>query len=131
MASGGGRFVIFIMVSLLVFFGILSWILRRREQRPSWRHLSTVATLVVVGGMLFAKLGQNAGLPWWVYYPVPLLLTLLLPPLSFRMRTGEVTRYLILAFLSSPAIHVCFSLLLGWKDYLPFIPVPSLSEFLS
>ena len=42
--------------------------------------------------------------------------------------TAEALEYLVLAFLSSPVIHVVFSFLLGWKDYMPFIDVPALWE---
>lgn len=89
-----------------------------------------VAGIVVVGGMIFAKYGNNTGLPWWIYYTVPALLTLLLPPIAFRMKGTETLLYLVLAFLSSPVIHVFFSLILGWKEYMPFIPVPSIRELL-
>ena len=80
--------------------------------------------------MVFAKYGNNVGFPWWIYYTIPALLTLLLPPIAFRMSAPETTRYLVLAFLSSPVIHVFFSLTLGWKEYLPFIPVPSIRELM-
>ncbi len=81
--------------------------------------------------MVFAKFGNNAGFPWWIYYTVPALATLLLPPLAFRFAGKELGQYLVLAFLSSPAIHVTFSFLLGWHEYMPFIPVPSLHELLA
>lgn len=125
------RFPIFIAVSLLVFGLILRFITRKRPVRPSLLALSVVSAIVVVGGMLFAKLGQNAGWPWWIYYTVPALVTLVLPPLVFRFALRELWQYLVLAFLSSPAIHVLFSLLLGWHDYMPFLSVPSLQELLN
>jgi hypothetical protein len=72
-----------------------------------------VSAIVVVGGMLFAKLTQNAGWPWWIYYTAPAAVTLLVPPLAFRMSRSEVWKYLLLAFLSAPVIHVLFSFFLG------------------
>ena len=51
--------------------------------------------------------------------------------LSIGYRIGWRLRYLALAFLSSPVIHVAFSLLLGWHEYMPFIPVPSIRELLA
>lgn len=98
--------------------------------KPGSRLMLTVTGIVVVGGMTFAKYGNNFGLPWWIYYTLPALLTLLLPPLAFRMKGREIGQYLVLAFLSSPFIHFVFSFLLGWKEYMPFIPVPSIWELL-
>jgi hypothetical protein len=43
------------------------------------------------------------------------------------MSKGEYVKYAILAFASSPAIHVLFSLF-GWHEYLPFWHVPSLAD---
>jgi hypothetical protein len=81
--------------------------------------------------MVFAKFGHNAGLPWWIYYTVPALATLVLPPATFRFSGKELAQYLVLAFLSSPAIHVAFSFLLGWHEYMPFIAVPEWRELLA
>lgn len=124
------RFPILILVSLIVFAVILRFVTRRRSIKPTQTSALVVSTVVVVGGMLFAKFAQNAGWPWWIYYTVPALVTLVLPPAVFRFSGQELWRYLVLAFLSAPAIHVAFSLLLGWHDYMPFLPVPSLQELL-
>ncbi len=124
------RFIFFIVVSAFVFLWLIRFSLRHREGRPDIRKLLPVTGIVVVGGMVFAKYGNNIGFPWWIYYTVPALLTLLLPPFVFRMKGSEVGQYLLLAFLSSPVIHVTFSLFLGWKEYMPFIPVPSIQELL-
>lgn len=59
--------------------------------------------------MIFAKFGNNAGLPWWIYYTIPALVTLVLPPVAFRFSGKELAQYLVLAFLSLPVIHVVFS----------------------
>ncbi|NJN44765.1 MAG: hypothetical protein HC806_08640 [Anaerolineae bacterium] len=80
--------------------------------------------------MVFAKVGQNAGWHWWIYYPVPMLLTVLLPPLYFKMSRREVPEYLLLSFLSAPLVHLFFSFFVGWKDYMPFLEVPSLWELM-
>ncbi|MGY1424154.1 hypothetical protein [Lysobacter sp. A289] len=124
------RFPILIIVSLVVFAVILRFVTRRRSIKPTPASVLSVSAVVVVGGMLFAKFAQNAGWPWWIYYTVPALVTLVLPPAVFRLSGQELWRYLVLAFLSAPAIHVAFSLLLGWHDYMPFLPVPSLQELL-
>jgi hypothetical protein len=125
------RFCIFILVSLIAFVWILRFVSRRRPAPLPPTQIAAVSALVVIGGMVFAKYGNNFGLPWWIYYTVPALLTLLLPPLVFRLSGAELYQYLVLAFLSSPLIHVLFSLFLDWHEYMPFIPVPSLKSLLS
>lgn len=125
MHSPSLRFWIFVFVSLVTFIAILRCVTRHRTQHPRRATVLAVAAIVVVGGMAFAKYGNNIGLPWWIYYTVPALATLLLPPIVFKLRGRELAWYLGLAFLSSPAIHVAFSFLLGWKEYMPFIPVPA------
>lgn len=124
------HFPIFILVSLLAFVGLLKFILKRRSSDLSFTRVSAIAAVVVVGGMLFAKFGANFGLPWWIYYGVPALMNLFLPPAAFGMSGRESTRYVLLAFLVAPLIHAVFSFFLGWKEYMPFIPIPSIGELL-
>ena len=59
---------------------------------------------------------------------IPAALTSLLPPIVFRMAPAEIGKYILMAALVAPVIHVLFSFFLGWKEYMPFIPVPSLGE---
>jgi hypothetical protein len=124
------RFPIFIVVSLVVFVAILNFVMRKRAARPPFLSVMVISAIVVVGGMLVAKGGHNAGWPWWVYYTGPAGVTLLLPPLAFRLSVSELWQYLAMAFLSSPVIHVAFSFFLGWHDYMPFLKVPSIRELL-
>lgn len=131
MSSDTARFAVFVLVSLVAFIAILFYVTRHRLTRPRLAAVLAVAGVVVVGGMVFAKFGNNAGLPWWIYYTVPALVTLALPPATFAFSGKELAQYLLLAFLSSPTIHVAFSLLLDWHEYMPFIPVPSLRDLLA
>ena len=124
MESVALRFWMFVLVSLVAFIAILRFVTRHRAPPLRIAPVLGVAAIVVVGGMVFAKYGNNAGLPWWIYYTVPAVATLLLPPMVFRFSRGELVSYLVLAFLSSPAIHVAFSFVLGWHEYMPFLPVP-------
>jgi hypothetical protein len=84
MLSVARRFSIFVLVSLFAFIAILHFVTRHRAQRPNTSTFVVVAAVVVVGGMIFAKYGNNAGLPWWIYYTVPAFSTLLLPPVTFK-----------------------------------------------
>lgn len=124
------RFPVFIAASYVVFAAVLYWVLRKRERTGLLPRVLVIGLLVIVGGMVFAKVGQNAGWPWWIYYTVPMLLTVLLPPLYFSMNRRETPEYLVLSFLSAPAIHLLFSFFVGWKDYMPFVEIPSLWELI-
>jgi hypothetical protein len=125
------HFPIFVAVSLVAFTGVLRLVLRHRSAPLSWQALIWVAGVVVVGGMTFAKIGATHGLPIWLYYGVPAVLTWVLPPVVFRMRGRELPIYLLLALVVAPAIHLAFSFILGWNEYLPFLPIPSLVELAS
>ena len=46
------------------------------------------------------------------------------------MNGRELARYLPLAMISAPLIHVLFSFFLGWNEYMPFIQVPSIQALL-
>jgi fatty acid desaturase len=131
MISAAYRFWVFVLVSLVAFIAILYFVTRRRARRPYKAAVAGVAIVVVVGGMVFAKFGNNAGLPWWIYYTVPALVTFAVPPVVFKLSGKELAQYLVLALLSSPVIHVTFSFLFDWHEYMPFIPVPSLKSLLS
>jgi hypothetical protein len=66
-----------------------------------------------------------------VYYGVPALDTVLLPPLWLRMSRREIAQYLPLAWLTAPTIHLFFSVFVGWHDYMPFPAyIPSLAEMI-
>ena len=98
--SAASRFPVFVLVSLVVFIAILRFVTRHRPRRPHASAVVAVAAVVVVGGMVFARFGNNAGLPWWIYYPVPALATLVVPPVAFKLSGKELLQYLVLAFLS-------------------------------
>ena len=118
------RFPIMIVASLVEFAVLLRLVLGRRVFRARITAVIAVSALVVVGGMLFGKYGATFGLPWWIYYPVPALVTILLPPFVFRMAAKRTVLYLALASISAPLIHVLFAFFLGWNEYMPFIPIP-------
>jgi hypothetical protein len=124
------RFPVMILASLVEFVVLLRLVLGRSAFRDRIKAVVAVSAIVVVGGMLFGKYGATLGLPWWIYYPVPALVTILMPPLVFRMGAKRTVVYLVLALLSAPLIHVLFAFFLGWNEYMPFIPIPSLASLL-
>ena len=85
-----------------------------------------VALLISVIAILFGKYGENFGLPWWIYYTVPMLATVLIPPLAFRFALWRAVLYVLLAFASAPLIHAAFFYALGWGDFMPFLALPAL-----
>ena len=128
--NAASHFPIMVAASLVEFLALLLLVLGREVFRRRIVPVSVVAVVVVVVGMFLGKYGVQLGLPWWVYYPVPALVTMLLPPLVFRMATKRTLLYIVLAAISAPLIHVLFGLLLGWNEYMPFIPVPSLADLI-
>jgi len=121
--NGIGKFLVYVLVALIVFIGVLVFTLRARSQRPVFKIL-LLALIAVVGGMTFARITFGVGLPWWIFYGLPALITFVLPPLVLRMSGKELSLYLLLALLMSPVIHICFSFFFGWHDYMPLFYVP-------
>ena len=127
------RFCVFIAAAFLLFLSVVLWVVRKRPAKPSRAVLLALATVVVPVGMMFARYSHIVfpNLPWEVYYGVPALTTFCLPPLWLRMSRWESAQYVPLAFLMAPAIHLVFSLFVGWHDYMPFpVYIPSLAEIL-
>ena len=120
-----------ILASLLVFWLMVRLLLPGEQFRAKQIQIGVLALIVVVFGMLFGKYGATAGLPWWVYYPIPMLVTVLLPPLVLKLNARTTVVYLVLSLLSAPFIHLLFSFFLGWTEYMPFWKIPSLSSFLA
>jgi hypothetical protein len=124
------RFAVFMLVAAMVFIAVLLFVTRKRAHPPHRGLLAFTTFVVVVLGMLFARYSHIFFRPpWWIYYGFPALSTLLLPPAVLRMRREEFLRYVPMAVAMAPAIHVFFSLFIGWHDYMPFpFYVPSLVE---
>jgi hypothetical protein len=65
--TGTLRFAAFVFVSFVSFFLLLKLILSKRSVQPGFVSLLWVSAVVVVAGMVFAKVAANSGLPPWVY----------------------------------------------------------------
>jgi hypothetical protein len=122
------RFTVFTIAASILFLAVLTVTTRGRAKKPSSTILVMLTAIVVVCGMIFARYGHILfQLPWWIYYGLPASLTFLLPPVVLKMKRAEVIRYVPMAVLMAPAIHVFFSLFVGWHDYMPFpVYIPSL-----
>ena len=112
---------VYMLASTLLLAAVI-WACARGAKGPRRRTAAIlgVAALISVLGILFAKYGANFGLPWWIYYSAPMLCTVFIPPLVFRLGLARSAGYVFLAFLTAPLIHLAFVKLLGWTDYMPF-----------
>ena len=124
------HFPIMILASLLIFFVIIRLVLSKNDCKIKRNQIYELALVVVVLGMLFGKYGATYGLPWWLYYPIPMLITVILPPVVLKLNTQKTIIYLVLSFLSAPFIHVTFSFLLGWTEYMPFWEIPFVGDLI-
>jgi hypothetical protein len=121
MTSDPAHIPVYMLASTLVLAAVI-WICAfGREPGPRALIVLLIAGAISVGGIVFAKYGANAGLPWWIYYTVPMLATVFVPPLVFRLGRARSILYVVLAFATAPLIHLAFVKLLGWTDYMPFL----------
>ena len=120
------HFPIMILASCVLFYFIIWAVLRTHEYKNKFDSIILLSLLCVVFGMLFGKYGENWGFKWWIYYPVPLLINVILPPAILKMDLKKTIIYLILIFLSAPLIHVFFSFFFNWTEYMPFWEIPSI-----
>ena len=122
------HFPIMVLVSLILFNLIIRIVIGQLEYREKVKSILVLSFFVVVIGMFLGKYGAQVGLEWWIFYPIPMLMTLFLPPYILKMNLKETSLYLFLSFISAPIIHAFFSFFLGWKEYMPFWEIPSIKE---
>lgn len=117
-----------ILASLVLFYLIIWIVIGTIKFKQKLKSVFVLSLLVVVIGMLFGKYGAQMGLKWWIYYPVPMLMTVFLPPFLLKMNLKNTFLYLFLSFLSAPLIHALFSFFLGWTEYMPFWDIPFIGD---
>jgi len=122
------HFPIMILASLIVFYIIIRIVIGKIEFKQKLNQIFVLSLLVVVIGMLFGKYGAQMGLKWWIYYPVPMIMTVFLPPIVLKMSLKYTFLYLFLSFLSAPLVHALFSFFLGWNEYMPFWDIPFICD---
>ena len=109
-----------ILFSFIIFLVVIRIVIGKKDYKEKQKLIIYLAIVVVVVGMLFGKYGANWGLEWWIYYPVPLLMNVILPPVLLKMNIKRTIIYLVLSLISAPLIHIFFSMVLGWNEYMPF-----------
>lgn len=122
------HFPIMIIASIAIFFLIIRIVVPKNDFKLKRKQIFLLSLIVVVFGMLFGKYGATYGLPWWFYYPIPMLITVFLPPLVLKLKRQMVITYLLLSFLSAPLIHALFSFFVGWTEYMPFWEIPFIGD---
>ncbi|NND80374.1 MAG: hypothetical protein HKN53_10785 [Maribacter sp.] len=122
------HFPLMILVSFLLFYLIIRIVIGKTQFNQKIKSILILSVFVVILGMLLGKYGAQMGFKWWIYYPVPMLMTVLLPPIVLKMNIKESQLYLFLSFLSAPFIHVLFSFFLDWKEYMPFWDIPFIGD---
>lgn len=118
-----GKFFVYMLVALIVFVLVLLFIMRKRPKQPIIKII-LLSVIAVVGGMTFARITYGKGVTWLIFYGIPAVITFILPPLVLRMTKRELLFFIPLIVLLSPVIHVIFSFLFGWHDYMPLFYVP-------
>lgn len=124
------EFITLTLVTSIVLVFIVRFALKTRDPNPV-KNPGNVGILIALAVlcMLIGKYGATWGLPWWIYYPAPMVLVLVFPLAFFKMKRREAIKFILISLVSGPIIHVVFSLL-GWKNYMPFIRIPSIMELL-
>ncbi len=125
------HFPIMIFSSFILFYCVIRAVLGTQEFKQKFRSIFLLSILCVVVGMLFGKYGANWGFKWWIYYSVPMLMNVFLPPTILKMNTKKTITYLVLSFLSAPIIHVFFSFFFNWTEYMPFWKIPSIGALIN
>ncbi|OQY76057.1 MAG: hypothetical protein B6D44_00240 [Ignavibacteriales bacterium UTCHB2] len=111
------------LVALIVFVFVLFFTMRKRSKQPVFKII-LLSVIVVVGGMTFARITYGKGIPWWIFYGIPAFITFVLPPIVLKMSKRELIFYIPISLLMGPTIHVFFSFLFGWHDFMPLFYVP-------
>lgn len=115
----------FMIFASFILFYLVIWIVLGGQQFKQKFSLTFLLSIVcVIIGMIFGKYGANLGLKWWIYYPIPMLINVLLPPIILKLNFNKTLIYLMLSFLSAPLIHLFFSFFLNWTEYMPFWKIP-------
>jgi len=114
------HFPIMIFASFIVFFLVTRVVIGKNEFYDKNRLVLLLAVFVVIIGISLGKYGANMGMKWWIYYTIPMLMNVLLPPILLKMDFKKTMLYLGLSLLSAPTIHIFFSKCLGWTEYMPF-----------
>lgn len=98
------HFVVMIGASFIVFIYVIRFCLTKQQFTQKFSRIILLAFVIAVGGMFLGKFGANLGLPWWIYYPIPMMMTVFIPPVTLAMTARQTGAYLVLSLFSAPFI---------------------------
>lgn len=119
------RFLVMAAVTYIAFLCVIRLVVGSQYKVKSFL-INIIGMITVYGSFLIGRYGNFLKFPVYLYYVLPVLLTVFLPPLSLKMKSDETLKYLTFSLIAVPILHLCFSFLLGWGEFLPFIKIPSL-----
>lgn len=123
------RFLIMAAVTYLAFLCVIRIVMGNQYKSKSFL-INVTGMLTVYGSFIISRYNDILKLPGFLYYILLILLTVFLPPLLLKMKSDQTLKYFALGVVAVPLLHLLFSLLLGWGEYLPFIKIPSLWELI-
>lgn len=123
------RFLVMAAITYIAFLCVIRLVLGTQFKTRSFL-INIIGMITVYGSMLISRYGNFLKLPAYLYYALPLLITVFLPPLSLKMKSDQTLKYFAFSLITVPILHFCFSFLLGWGEFLPFIKIPSLWNIL-
>jgi len=91
-----------------------------KQKKINQLHLTgwSIGSSIVLVGLGAA--GLHAGLPPYIYYPLPAVISLILPKYIFNLSWKELCIYIVFGILIGFLTHLLFSLIVGYNNYLPF-----------
>lgn len=127
--NGINKFLVYLIVAMAVYYVVLRITVGKRPDKP-YIMVAFLAVFVTAAGMIFARITYGKEMPWWIFYGIPVLFTYLLAPVLLRMSRKEFLLYTPLALLAGPVLHIFFSFLIGWHEYMPLFYIPSFSDLI-
>jgi hypothetical protein len=123
------RILVMAAVTYMVFLCVVRIAMGNQYKARSFL-INIIGILTVFGSFIIIHGNEILKLSALVYYILIILLTVFLPPLSLKMKSDQTLKYIAVGIVAIPLLHLLFSLLLGWGDILPFIPLPSLWDLI-
>ena len=103
------QFIVMAAVTYLAFLCVIRIIMGSQYKAKSFL-INVIGMVTVYGSLLISRYGNFLKLPIYIYYIIPVLLTVFLPPLSLKMKSDQTLKYLGYSLLAVPVIHLLFSL---------------------
>ncbi|MGI6122644.1 MAG: hypothetical protein ACOYIG_00460 [Acetivibrionales bacterium] len=123
------RFLVMAGVTYMVFLCVIRIAIGSQYKSKSFL-INIIGMISVYGSFIISRYNGVLKLPDILNYIIVMLLTIFLPPLALKMKSDQTLKYLAIGIVAIPLLHLLFSLLLGWGEYLPFIRIPSLWDLL-